>query len=51
MPEEGLADLERVLSLDANNRPAQVEIQKLKRQITAAAKREKAAFSGFFNKV
>lgn len=51
MPEEGLADLERVLNLDPANKTAQVEMQKLRRQIAVAAKREKAAFSGFFNKV
>lgn len=50
MPEQGLADLERVLNLDPGNKPAQAEIQKLRRQIAAAAKREKAAFSGLFNR-
>ena len=51
MPEQGLVDLELVLQLDPTNKSAQVEVQKLRRQIATAAKKERAAFSGFFNKV
>ena len=51
MAEDALVDLNHAATLDPSNKDVQKEIVKVKKDIAAAKKKEKAVFGGFFNKV
>lgn len=51
LAEEALEDLNLALSLDAENKPVQVEIAKAKRMLLEAKKKTKAAYGNFFSKM
>lgn len=51
MSDEALIDLNHALSLDPTNKDVKAEIAKVKKDISDAKKKEKAAFGGFFSKV
>jgi len=51
LPEEAAADLQAVLSLDAENKAAKTELAKSKKLMQAAKKKTKAAYGNFFSKM
>jgi peptidylprolyl isomerase len=51
LAEEALGDLNRALQLDPENKPVQVEINKAKKLISDAKKREKASYGNMFSKI